>query len=148
MEVSFNPPIAPSLAAERPVNPKLKGVGGWLLLFCLTLTVFGPAQLQSMVFGSHGWDAESITELALVVYGLIVGICVWSAHRFAFTLLWIYFGIQSLFSLLGILAYTVGPEHASPEQLTLPVRTFVYIGVWYLYFHNSERVRATFGRNM
>ena len=143
-----NPPIAANLAGEPTVDPKLKGIGGWLLLFCLALTVFGPALGQRLVFASHRFDTHSLAQLAIILYGLIVGVFVWSVHRFAFTLLWIYFGIRALFSLLWILSYTTGAERYRPEQLGVPMRTLTFVAIWYLYFHTSKRVRATFGHNM
>jgi hypothetical protein len=127
-------------------------VGGWLLFFCIVVIIVGPlsALVEVMSF-SGNIDADISLAVALdlvrAVLGLVTGIFLWNVRPVAFTLLWIYFGLVALLAVLGIIGFALA-ELQRPNDLTMPVRSLIYVAIWASYFHTSKRVKATFGRNL
>lgn len=89
-----------------------------------------------------------VLEFSRAAFGMIVGVFVWNKRPVAFTLLWIYFGIVAAFAVLGLIGTVTTAEQGADRGLMLSIRSLVYGFVWFLYFRRSERVRATFGRNL
>ncbi len=126
----------------------LQGVGGWLLFFCIALIILGPLATFAEVMSLSNIDAAGmILEFARAGFGIVVGIFLWNVRPVAFTLLWVYFAFVALMGILGIIGFAV-LEQKRPEDLTVSVRALIYVVVWFLYFHQSKRVRVTFGRNL
>jgi hypothetical protein len=147
--------VAAAIAQPQPVtspissrNRELQGVGGWLLFFCIALIILGPLVTLVQVMNLPNVDALGmILEFARAALGIVVGILLWNVRPIAFTLLWIYFGFVALMAVLGIIGFAV-LEQKRPEDLIVSVRALIYVTIWFLYFRKSERVRATFGRNL
>jgi Protein of unknown function (DUF2569) len=128
-------------------RPDLKGVGGWLLFFCISLTVLAPLLMFIRVWGS-GFELESIVDLVLAAFGVLVGIMIWNVSARAFMLLWIYFGMTAALLVLGIVGAFLAPEGQNPKVTIQLVRALISTIIWFLYFKKSDRVQATFGRNL
>ena len=147
--VKLSPALIPS-DAEGPAapirRPDLKGVGGWLLFFCVSLTVLAPVLVLSRVVTD--FSQSNIIDLVLVAFGILVGGLVWNVHRSAFVLLWIYFGANTLLSTLAIVGYALTAEQGREMEIIQLVRGLVSTVIWFLYFKKSDRVQATFGRNL
>ncbi|HEY7406349.1 MAG TPA: DUF2569 family protein [Candidatus Angelobacter sp.] len=140
-------PDEPAVIGPPKRRPDLKGVGGWLLFFCVSLTVLVPLVLAFRVWASGlGW--EGIFDLALAAYGVLVGIMVWNVHPRAFVLLWIYFGVTVFLLVLDIASSFFLPEEQDPGEMMQLFRALVSTIGWFLYFKKSDRVQATFGRNL
>ena len=99
-------------------------------------------------FSGHGFGLESMFDLALTAFGALVGAVVWNVHPRAFALLWIYFGLTAGLLVLAIAGTLISSERHGPETLTQLVSGFGSTVIWFLYFKQSDRVQATFGRNM
>ncbi len=99
------------------------------------------------VWGS-GFELEGMVDLALTAFGVIVGIMVWNVNPRAFLLLWIYFGLTALLLVLGIAGSFVSTEEQDPREMVQLVRALISTVIWFLYFKKSDRVQATFGRNL
>ena len=128
-------------------RPDLKGVGGWLLFFCISLTMLSPLLMFIRVWGS-GFELESMFDLALTAFGVLVGAMVWNVHPRVFMLLWIYFGVTAGLIVLGIVGVLLADEAQDPKEITQLVRGLATITIWFFYFKRSDRVQATFGRNL
>jgi hypothetical protein len=63
-------------------------------------------------------------------------------------LLWIYFGVTAALLVLGIVTEALSPDEADPRAIIPMVRGLVSTIIWFLYFKQSDRVQATFGRNL
>jgi hypothetical protein len=128
-------------------RPDLRGVGGWLLFFCISLTVLAPLLMFVRVSAS-GFALEGIVDLVLAAFGMLVGFMVWTVSPRSFVLLWIYFGITAALLMLGIVSTLTNTEAEPSQEVFYMFRALVSTIIWFLYFKKSDRVQATFGRNM
>jgi len=145
------PALAPVSAASPPIRSDLQGVGGWLLFFCIGLVILGPLVVLREVTSATDSDSSGIVlELARTAFGVVLGILIWNVRQVAFTLLWIYFGLVVVISILGIIGSTALADEGQGNALALmySIRSLIYAVIWFFYFRKSQRVRATFGRNL
>lgn len=139
-------PDDPRQSSVPKRRPDLEGVGGWLLLFCITRTVLTPLFILARLAGS-GFAPANIFDLAFTLFGVVVGIMIWTVSASAFVLLWIFFGVSALVLVLAIagLFLSGAPD---PQQLGRLFWAVVFTILWFAYFKKSDRVQATFGRNL
>src|SRR6266699_427485 len=80
----------------------LKGVGGFLLVYCIFLTIVWPVwtlsqyALRPAMLRTGMLRAISAITLLRMAYGIAVGISLWAASRSALVLLRIYFVIATI----------------------------------------------------
>ncbi|MCO6416732.1 DUF2569 domain-containing protein [Siccirubricoccus sp. KC 17139] len=143
-----------------------RGVGGWLLFLCLTLTVLMP--LATLVANFSGWPEPALLELfprlayalwaaicgeVLVnLYAIGTGIALWRvspgalprARRFLLALLgW---RLASPFLMAGLAGLPEdGTRAMLLEGLKDTARTAAFVLAWWLYLKRSRRVAATYG---
>jgi hypothetical protein len=143
----LNASPSPNLGPISPLLPKPKEVGGWLMFFCILLTVISPLVVLVMAW-SGDLGVEFLFNIGWAAFGALVGFMIWNVQQQAFLLLWIYFGITALligFAVVNLLSAEQGvPIHDS----ILMFRSAIYCVAWFLYFKRSERVKKTFGRNL
>jgi len=127
-------------------RPDLKGVGGWLLFFCITRTVLAPL-FMLIRFAATDFETPNMIDLAFNTFGVVVGVMVWTVNASAFVLLWIYFALSAGLLLLAIAAVAMSdsPNPQLPVQLFF---TLIFTILWFFYFQKSDRVQATFGKNL
>ena len=160
---SLNPsPATPAgsptyVTAARAARPELEGVWGWLLFFCLILTVLAP--IATIEDGSSGWLLIDVLVGLKVFFGVFVAINLWSRSEYALKLLRIYFfiniGSGILRFVMGVVAavsYAYAGETRTAEGALLRLIAYL-IGLailvaWLGYFHSSKRVKATYGSNL
>lgn len=162
--------LVPAQGACVPPPPRYKGVRGWLLFFCISLTLLNPLlaigtlgssfELASRLFNLMPGlrTAFMIDVFSLVVvtaFGVYAGICLWRvaprAVKMAKIFLWcrlayvavdIYISVATL-SFIRLMA-------GSPSSLILDavikgiVLNVGYVVFWYLYLNLSKRVMATY----
>ena len=147
---------------------ELKGVRGWLLLLCVTLTLLDPSALLINLFivtdAARPYFARDpgffrlivvngVTGIALSVFSLYAGISLWKRLPGALAVCRNYLRTIFAYSILTpFLPRLVGSTlHASPETFALTclnsLFTIIYVGIWYLYLDRSARVKATYGDN-
>jgi hypothetical protein len=161
---SLSPSLAAAGTARGSVSEKtaysavtleddLKGVFGWLLLFCVILTVVGP--LVMVAGGRSGSLLVDLFSWAKVVFGIFVGINLWSQSPHALKLLRIYFVVALVLGVLRlvssvVLTFTAKTEgfYAAYTESTASLVSLVVLGVWLAYFHFSKRVQSTYGSNL
>ena len=148
-----------------PAEPQYKGVGGWLLLLCLGLTVFTPLlTMGSLAMGVREslsyFDQfpgilvmtviDTILSLGLVAFSIYAGTGLWSirpgAVQMAKRFLLCFLGYQAI---AAILPFTAGLPSAATEAMIATVardlfRGVIYFAVWYSYLNKSKRVIATY----
>lgn len=146
----------------RPIDSNLKGIGGWLLLFCVITAIVTPLNyIVTPLNSSHPveqemqWSANRIITGAIIGLSAAVGILVWTRSLRAILLLRIYFIVLAAVGLLGVLSAlaTLRLSQTGTTDVILPVlfgnlRLIIFVLIWGAYFHSSERVRANLGRNL
>ena len=166
VRASPEPSLAPSPAAAA--GPA--GVGGWLLLFCVGLTIFSP--LFGLLQMSSNWSMtefvytqypsfktavewENIASTALLIYGFIAGCRIWSgsldgreiAQRFLLVRLLGFFGIE----LIAVVIMRDMPSKIVSSAIGAVIGggvwTLIWFLIWWFYFKKSKRVRNTYGAN-
>jgi|SRR5450432_2488927 hypothetical protein len=135
----------PSIETARP--HELEGVFGWLRFFCFLITVVAPVglfipdrRLPLAIAAIHG---------VLIIFGILVGANLWSVGRNALEMLKVYFFARFLFDAVLVFQRTFSITDA--RSLGTAVGGFIGLMitvVWFLYFRNSLRVKATYGRNI
>ncbi len=148
--VSMGIPAEQSWSAlERPINPNLKGIGGWLGFFCVSTTILSPLVVFISLSAGTQFSSIVLALLSITVFGVIAGATVWMKSPWAIPLLRVYFLMLGGFALLrAVLQLATGLEDGDVSILFIHLRTVGVVLLWAAYFHKSERVRATLGRNL
>jgi hypothetical protein len=151
------PPVA-GVSAYAPA-PALKGVGGALLFFCICFTVLWPFWTL-IQYGMTGFSIFSrFTPFALfapvrVVFGIVVGVVLWTGQAAAIMLLRIYFAfaaLLTLWSLFNVIQFALryhGGLWYMRSLVTGLAPSIVFLVAGIIYFSVSERVRATYGSKL
>ncbi|MGC4017215.1 MAG: DUF2569 family protein [Luteolibacter sp.] len=176
-------PATPAPATSIPLNPYLPpahleqlpqaeyqrgptGVGGWLLLFCISLTILSP--LLGVVGLINSLDSitpslapalrtgiliESAGFLAILIVGIVAGVMLWIRKPGAVGIVR-KFLVFRLFAIIAIEVFTIMIMHSSlpPEAaptvitaaLTMVFRELIYFAIWFSYFKKSKRVANTY----
>jgi hypothetical protein len=145
--------VAGDLPAMTAQDAEIRGVWGWLLFFCIIMTVLGPIGFVSNI--SSELFFLSVLLGLKTIFGVVVGINLWSVSKSALGLLRVYFAVAVVFGLM-LLAANFLDAFARPEQSLLEaigkplfrVLNLAILAAWYSYFHSSRRVKATYGSNL
>lgn len=126
---------------KKQAPAPLRGVRGWLLLFCAIATVVAPlfVLLEAAVKGVTPLVLANLGVCALSVYA---GIRLWRIAPNALRWAKAYFAVQLGLGILGLMgALLAGSDPAAAGRVS-------WVIVWALYFHKSVRVRLTYGANL
>jgi len=130
---------------------QLYGIGGWLLFFCVSLTIISPAAIvyftaKSVIVSGRALAGNEMFQLvntALVVYGVIVGITLWRTRRGAVRQIKVFLLVNAAVACIeAILGTALGLQ--PPVGVVGYIAEILYLGLWLLYFSNSRRVANTF----
>lgn len=147
-------PVAAPAPAPAPAAPvALRGVGGWLLVFCIWITIFSPLmELRVLPYLRYlTLNPFLLVSLGVTLYGVFTGIQLWTVRPQALTHLRIYFGLVLVTALLSVVTFfrMVGGEMAVGVSAVAGfAREFLFLAVWVAYFRVSQRVRNTYGANL
>lgn len=148
--------------------PSPKGVGGWLLLFCVTLTILSPLANLAQISGIWLQAESALNEfptlklailwentgrIVLVIYGFIVGCMLWSgnpngreiAKTFLLIRIFGFIGIEFIAVLIMGDLPTEVSAHVVGSALGAVFRNLIVFLIWWFYFKKSKRVRNTYG---
>ena len=134
-------------SARRP-----RGIGGWLLLLCLLLLVWGP--VRGALVGSNALSVLSVRGPSLAIalaaltlvtaFGVGAGIALLSRHAPA---VWMARTALCLSAGMDLVIYLTPyfPSNRMPGDAPLYVAaSLTYHGAWLAYLFRSKRVRNTF----
>jgi hypothetical protein len=116
---------------------ELRGIGGWLLLFLISVTIFTPlnivltialAQDSARVFGFN------LFLIVLWIFGFYAAVRMWRCDSRGVYLMKAYLWILLVVDVLELSAH--------PNQ-----RALFYPIVWLAFLAQSKRVRQTYGSN-
>ncbi len=152
---------------EYSINIKYKGIKGWLLLLCISLTILDPAtmllnlfimsNLAKPFFETHRnlfnlILANGIFTTGLMVFSIYAGLSLWrlavnavvTAKRY-FKAIFIYSGVTiflpDIFGVSDNLYKKFGGNNLLNSLITM-----CYAIIWYLYLTKSKRVRWTYNQ--
>jgi hypothetical protein len=140
-----------------PSPPRYRGVRGWLLFFCVGLTVLSPLRIMGK-YGADGidiWSIRGVTidgllSLAFACFSIYVGVCLWrvrpGAVKKAIVFLWFVVAFDAI---VALLAYMGGSKPSADgrtveESLAQCMSGAIAALVWLAYLRSSKRVRATY----
>ena len=141
--------------------PRLRGVRGWLLLFCVVTTIIAP--LAHLADAARTSDAAVfLIDISFTTLAFYTGLSVWRVRRHAFRWVRAYLIVTIC---LGVVTYVLSLGQANdfaydPTSATIPeitatrMSTSQTIGsviaavIWWQYFKKSKRVNVTFGSNL
>ena len=150
----------PAVANTEPAPDPLKGVSGWLFVFCVATTILQPiAYLR---------DVSILTffaDIPLAAFAFYVGITLWRVRPNALKVVRVYFIVTLVCTLalaaLNLLVVAFGASagmypstlEKKTEMMTTAIlrpllQPALFIWIWWTYFKRSKRVRATYRANL
>jgi hypothetical protein len=159
--------MRPTQTLQLLIEPQYKGVGGWLLLFCVVLTVINPLySIGNLVLSynkaSHLFNRfpgllglviiDTALILGLTSFSIYAGVRLWRVKSGAVQttkrLLWCVLAYNGTAAVMPFL--TGHPAKNNSAMILLVIkhtfRGFMFFAVWYSYLKYSKRVKATFGQ--
>jgi hypothetical protein len=140
-------------------NPKYKGIGGWLLLFCIVLTIITPILSASQIVSGYVNTpiTNSTVKAALIIesgiggllhfYGFVTGCIVWSGNKNGA----VYAKRFLIINIIGFfaIATSVALLFDSPEArhkvigsyILLIPKEIAFFTIWWFYFKYSKRIK-------
>jgi len=158
--------VSPTPLESGSVVQRYRGVRGWLLFFCISLTVLAPlatiATLITVFKEVSGLftqfpgllvitSVDIFLSMGLMSLSVYTGIGLWRVRPGAVLMakryLFCFLGYQAIAAILPFLA---GLPSAANDAMFADVgkdifRSALYFAIWYSYLNKSQRVRATYG---
>ena len=160
------PPYGPPGTAFAPENP-LVGVKGWLLFFCVVLTVLSPLLTTVNIVNGYNETSpffeifpglktavmtDTILSILVMCFSIFAGISLWTRRPNAVKIAKAYLITVLIYTILEvpILLVLAGLPSEANEiilkgALFMIVRGAFFFGIWYSYLSRSQRVAATYG---
>jgi len=162
---------------ERQLNPEGVGgwlalwcvsvaLIGPLYFFFHASEQIAQTSLTLVMFGSQSWVGV-VSEVVLglqfvtVLYSIATVLCVFAVKPYALKMVFIYFllwaAVEALACVLIVLFVRVAGTNLASDAVANEamgaavgsvLRDLTVLGVWFIYFKRSKRVRNTFGRNI
>ncbi len=146
---------------------RYKGVDGWLLLFCLSLTVFNPIAGLYSIMASYKEAFQffakfpnliiiatiyAVLTLLLASFGLYTGRKLWgvkadalkTAKKFLWASLAYVISIAILPYFAGLPSTTETNAVITLDAIGRVILGAIYVALWFGYLNKSERVRNTY----
>lgn len=156
---------APPTSTSPAEEPRYRGVGGWLLLFCIGLIVLTPLITLSRLVASYGEAApylhqfpglmvvtviDTLLCIGLMAFSIYAGTALWrirpGAVRTAKRYLLCFLGYQAVAAILPFMAGL--PPEANGAMIepivTNAFRGVLFVAIWHSYLNKSKRVSATY----
>jgi hypothetical protein len=146
----FTPPLADD-AVQRPGNlsdASTRGVGGWLLLLCLMLTLIGPVIAVALMLLQPTPAVAMVAQGAAVALGMHAGWRLWRVHPAAVAtarralLIGLAVDVGTELLQATMAQPLIGPLLMQAQLSLLPSLVFFTLSLAYL--NHSKRVQATY----
>lgn len=153
-------------SSNQNTRPAVYGIRGWLLLFCVILTIVIPLFFLANVISVY-YSANSLTNrlqgmftitviqnilaLGMTIFSIYAGISLWQIRLNAVRIAKRYLICCMLYSIVvTFLPQMVELPSGAHRIMNLELikgilRTFVFVAIWYTYLNRSKRVKVTFG---
>ena len=122
----------------------IKGVGGWLLFFIITI-VF----IQPIVYLYSFIQYESFFHLLLLTFSLVAGINLWKVNKGAVKIAKAYLLTLVGVGLLDVILICQGDPKIDCAYFfgRQSLSIFIYPTIWYTYLSKSKRVQNTYSKD-
>jgi hypothetical protein len=164
-------PDAPSHQSSAPADVSgpdtaLKGVKGWLLFFCVSLTILAPLATLGQLGMEWNETApyftrfpslhtavmlETLMSIGLMAFSIYAGSALWSVKPKAvkiaknYLLTMLAYSIVSPFVIIGVADLPSAATSAmTAEGAKQAFRGLIGFAIWFTYLNRSKRVRATY----
>ncbi len=155
------PPQQPPTVSKT----RYKGVKGWLLFFCIGLTILAPIYAIKSVQALYRelsqyfdqfprlrviTDIETILIICIMVFSISAGVGLWKIRPGAVRMAKIYLLCNLAFQIIAAILLLLAGFPAEANKAMLPVLIrgsltgILYVLIWYLYLNKSKRVKATY----
>jgi uncharacterized membrane protein YvlD (DUF360 family) len=125
------------------------GVRGWLLWYCVISAIITPIFCLVLIPASDLRDTATLIRFGLYAFSVVAGINLWMVAAKAIPILRAYFISFGLFQIYSITFEIAAVDYPGRMHDVLQdIRGFGIAVVWALYFHNSDRVKNTYGENL
>jgi hypothetical protein len=144
-------------------SPSVKGVNGWLLWLCITITILVPYSIANALkellkdYLLYQYDKNILLILIctivlyilLLIFSIYVGLRLWNVKPKAVKIAKIFLLGQFIVSLIiFIILYLIipagGNEKLLGELLGDTIKSLFFFIIWYIYLNNSTRVSNTY----
>ena len=147
-----------TVAKSKPSAPgsaSLSGVGGWLLLLCIFLTIVFPLNILYGTVRSLRYHPDTVVwllngiNLGMGILSLAAGLMLWRVRHYAVMVTKVFL-VASPLHAVGIFCLVLSSGHitALPAIVTLALRIlalpFLFSLIWFWYLMESKRVRDTY----
>jgi hypothetical protein len=135
------------MTVQAPVHEESYGVGGWLMLRVIQVMISPLWMLMLFVKGARG--AWYDVSLAVVALGFACGVLLLLHKPIGVTTSGVHLAILAAYALyIGYSDIHSNTIRHLGLVLTIVAADIAMYLAWFLYFHWSDRVRSTFGRNL
>ena len=145
--------------------PQYYGVRGWLLLFCMSLTIFSPLYSAYTLFVSYEElsplfktypvlenlvTVDIYLSIGLMIFSIYAGSSLWNIKPRAVEIAKIFLKVFLIYTIIGsIFPFMAGLPSAANEAIvfgaiTVILRSIIYYAVWFTFLEKSKRVKATY----
>jgi hypothetical protein len=132
---------------------RLYGVRGWLLFFCIVLTVVQPLGTAVEVIGSKSLPMI-ILNIGFAALCIYTGVCLWRIAPKS--LEWLEVFLVARLAMAGLSFVSaiysklppLGHDFSINPYLQSGVTNLYGVIIWWAYFKKSKRVLTTYGRNL
>jgi len=129
------------------------GVKGWLLLFCILVTIANPLSAAAEALRIRS-VAVTILDAGFAALCICTGYRLWSIKPKSLRWVEIYFVVRLALAAVTLMGAIISKRPALGRDFSLNPSlesgiTNVYgTIIWWAYFKKSKRVKATYGRNL
>jgi hypothetical protein len=167
MPTAANATDAAPVTGAKPVcgPPALRGVGGWLLLLVVGMTILNPlATLHNLL---QGYDkiatyadrfpgllsvakADIVLSSVLMCLSIYAGVLLWGVRPAALKAAKVYFLAYLAYSVLVLIVVATAdlPSQAAANMTASAFGqvfgAIIYVAIWWSYLNRSRRVKATY----
>ncbi|MCX5834926.1 MAG: DUF2569 family protein, partial [Deltaproteobacteria bacterium] len=155
LDVSFTEYPSPD-TDKTAVDTRYKGVGGWLLFLCVSLTILGPLFGTASVLGDYSKFVSDnpdlkgvalifvLVFLGIIAFGYYAGNSLWRIRPGAVNITKKFFiTLFAITSVSSLLAVAGGEENIGRAGGAIIAQGIVTV-IWYSYLNKSKRVKATY----
>jgi hypothetical protein len=142
----------PPLATQQDTDP-FRGVRGFLLFFCVGITIFCPLGYAAEILKNPNDTFVVVFDLGLAAFSIYTGLTTWRARPNALKLIKVYFIVTLAVACLMILRLSTNikeivQQSPSENPVATGLQTLMAVAIWWSYFAQSKRVKATLGSNL